>query len=114
MAFIPKINGAAIAAPLPFDQTISALDKDSGRTASGKMIRYFIDDKVKLAFEWNFITITEGRQILSLVKGDSCLIEYDDSALGVVTKKFHVIERTSKMSTAEGVLEYVKFNAIEF
>lgn len=116
MAYIPKIkiNGVETAAPLPLERSVNAIDKDSGRTANGVMVRYFVGDKITLAFEWKFITVAEGRQILNLVKGSSCNITYDDSELGVVTKKFYVSSRSSKMSTTEGFFEYIKFNAIEF
>lgn len=113
MAYIPKINGVAIAAPLPFDQAINPLDKDSGRVASGLMTRNFIGNKRQLSFEWKFITKAEGKAILNLVHGSSCTVTYEDDQLGIVTKRFYVGPSSSK-PTADGELfEYLKFNVTE-
>lgn len=113
MAFVPEINGVKTVAPLPIDQQNNALDKDSGRTANGTMVRYVIGDKVKLSFEYRYIPKAEGRKILKEIKKKSCAIKYEDSELGVVTKNFYVVTRDSKLSTVDGLFEYIRFNATE-
>lgn len=113
MTYIPKINGVAIAAPLPFEQGINPLDMDSGRVASGTMVRNFIGNKRQLSFEWKFVTIAEGRAILDLVHGASCTVTYEDDQEGVVTKKFYVGPSNSKKTACGDFFEYVKFNVTE-
>ena len=115
MAFTPKINGYEIPKGhvLPPEVGIEALDKDSKRTTSGLMIRYFIGDKRKLSFELKGVPIQVGKQILEQVKGKSCLIEYDDAELGIVTKRFYVTSRQSRKYPSVDAFEYIKFNAIE-
>lgn len=108
-----KINGVAVAAPLPYKVTINDLDAESGRNARGNMIRDRIGVKRTINLEWGVLTKQEVSQILNAVSGAFFPVQYDDPQLGITTKTFYVGNRDAPKIIDGTFYKGLSFNLIE-
>lgn len=108
-----KLNGVAVAAPLPYNVIINDLDAESGRNARGDMIRDRIGVKRSIPLEWGILTRQEAAQILNAVSGVFFQVEYDDPQLGITTKTFYVGNRDSPKIIDGSFYKGLAFNVIE-
>lgn len=111
-----KINGVAIPAPTDFQVGIQDLSK-AERNARGKMIIERIATKIKLEFEWEYLTKAEYQQILNLVSPVFFKVEYPDPKTGTQqTKIFYAGDRLiGGLDYSKGQMRWknCKFNVIE-
>lgn len=111
-----KINGVVIATPKSFEVTISDLDGESNRNASGQMIRDRIAIKRKINLEWPPLNQSEMSTLLSAVSSVFFTVEFPDPQLGMVTKTMYVGDRTAPAySFIDGEVKWqgLKMNFIE-
>lgn len=88
------INGVTIKTPSKMKQTVSDLDGDSYRNASGTTIRDRIAVKRKLELSWNALTPAEAQALLSAVSDVFFTVSYTDIATNArTTKTFYVGDR---------------------
>ena len=111
-----KINGVAIATPKSFDVTISDLDGETNRNATGDLIRDRIAIKRKLSLEWSPLSQEEISPLLNAVSAVFFTVEFPDPQLGVITKTMYTGDRSSPMYCyINGVAKWqgLKMNFIE-
>ena len=111
-----KINGVVIATPKSFEVTISDLDGESNRNASGQMIRDRIAIKRKINLEWPPLNQSEMSTLLSAVSSVFFTVEFPDPQLGIVTKTMYVGDRTMpayQYKDGEAKWSGLKMNFIE-
>ena len=111
-----KINGVAIPAPTDFQVGIQDLSK-AERNARGTMIIERIATKIKIEFEWIYLTKAEYQQLLNLVSPVFFTVEYPDPRTGSQrTGTFYVGDRTiGGLDFSKGEMRWkdCKFNVIE-
>ena len=111
-----KINGVVIATPKSFEVTISDLDGESNRNASGQMIRDRIAIKRKINLEWPPLNQSEISTLLSAVSSVFFTVEFPDPQLGMITKTMYVGDRTApayQYTNGEAKWSGLKMNFIE-
>ena len=111
-----KINGVVIATPKSFEVTISDLDGESNRNASGQMIRDRIAIKRKINLEWPPLNQSEMSTLLSAVSSVFFTVEFPDPQLGMITKTMYVGDRTApayQYTNGEAKWSGLKMNFIE-
>ncbi|MBS4534969.1 hypothetical protein GOQ29_04975 [Clostridium sp. D2Q-14] len=111
-----KLNGVAVAAPLPYKVIINDLDGESGRNARGDLIRDRIAIKRSINLEWGVLTNQEAKTILNAVSRIFFPVEYEDPQLGRTTKTFYVGDRDVPVliETSSGIFyKGLAFNIIE-
>ena len=87
---IRKINGSAPPVPASLKISKMALDKDSYRAASGKLIRNKITDKMKFELSFPTMNKTDLTSLMSLFNSDSFTVEYENIVSNtVVTGTFY-------------------------
>jgi hypothetical protein len=95
------INGVTISPdPSEFTWTLSDLSSDnSGRSASGTMMKDRIAQKVKLACKWPFLSQSQASSLLQAVNASIFFsVTYPDPMQGAtVTGTFYVGDRTTPM-----------------
>lgn len=111
-----KINGVVIATPKSFELSISDLDGESNRNASGQMIRDRIAIKRKINLEWPPLNQSEISTLLNAVSSVFFTVEFPDPQLGMVTKTMYVGDRTApayQYTNGEAKWSGLKMNFIE-
>ena len=89
------INGVTIVAPKSFKANISDVDGETGRNASGDMIRDRVAVKRKLECEWGLLSQSEIQTLLNAVTSGFFEISYPDPQLGQITRTFYVGDRSA-------------------
>lgn len=89
------INGVTVVAPKSFKASISDVDGETGRNASGDMIRDRVAVKRKLECEWGLLSQSEIQTLLNAVTSEFFEISYPDPQLGQITRTFYVGDRSA-------------------
>ena len=111
-----KINGVAIATPKSFEVTISDLDGETNRNATGNLIRDRIAIKRKLSLEWPPLNQAEISSLLNAISTVFFTVTFPDPQLGIITKTMYTGDRSSPMYCyINGVAKWegLKMNFIE-
>lgn len=89
------INGVTVVAPKSFKANISDVDGETGRNASGDMIRDRVTVKRKLECEWGLLSQSEIQTLLNAVTSEFFEINYPDPQYGQTTRTFYVGDRSA-------------------
>ena len=89
------INGVTVVAPKSFKANISDVDGETGRNASGDMIRDRVAVKRKLECEWGLLSQSEIQTLLNAVTSEFFTVSYPDPQLGQITRTFYVGDRSA-------------------
>lgn len=82
---IRTINGIVPPMPKELDIEQYTLDKDSYRSASGKLIRNPIGKKMKFALKFSYTNKTELQSLLNMFNSENFVVTYENILTGVVT-----------------------------
>lgn len=111
-----KLNGVAVAAPLPYEVLIQDIDGKTERNANARIMRDRIATKRSIPLEWGVLNKVEVQEILSAVSGVEFSVVYDDPILGQTTKTFYAGNRKAPKLLEAGNEKYYKglsFTVIE-
>ena len=108
MVYILKLNGVAVAAPLPYEVIIQDVDGKTERNANARIIRDRIAAKRSIPLEWGVLNGQEVQEILTAVSGVEFPVAYDDPELGQTTKVFYAGNRKSPKLIDAGNEKYYK------
>jgi hypothetical protein len=87
---IRTINGTVPPVPSSLKINRYALDKDSYRSASGKLIRNKITDKMKFEITFAPTTKSELQAILTMLESENFVVQYENILTGaLVTGNFY-------------------------
>lgn len=101
--YIRKING--VVPPFPEDLTMSRmdLDLDTHRTASGKLIRNKVAEKMKFEVTFPVMNKTTMGTVLGMLNTDAISVEYEDMFTGAVkTGTFYHGDISTKILKTRG------------
>lgn len=111
-----KLNGVAVAAPLPYEVNIQDVDGKTERNANARIMRDRIGVKRSITLAWGVLTKEEAKQILTAANAVEFPVEYDDPEQGRTTKTFYAGNRKAPILIKTGSEIFYKdlaFNIVE-
>lgn len=112
---IHSVGGVAIPVPSKYDWKLSDVSAaDAGRTEDAKMHKMRVAQKVHIELEWQNVSDSDARTILTAFNPEYISVNYYDyKALAYQTKTFYVGDRSvSAYSRIKGI-GTISFNIIE-
>lgn len=113
---IQSVGGVAIPCPSKYDWKLSDVSSaDAGRTEDGKMHKEMIAQKVHIEMEWQNISDSDARAVLTAFNASEYLSVryYDYKSMGFLTKTFYVGDRSVTSYNRLLGISTVSFNIIE-
>jgi hypothetical protein len=112
---IKSVGGATIPCPSKYDWKLSDVSSaDAGRTEDGKMHKERIAQKVHLELEWQNVSDSVARTVLTAFNPEYINVHYYDyKALAFQTKRFYVGDRQVTSYNRTLGISTVSFDIIE-
>lgn len=112
---IKNIGGTVVPVPSKYDWKLSDVSAaDAGRTEDTKMHKMRLSQKVHLELEWQNIDDASAREILTAFQPEYINVNYYDyKALGFITKRFYVGDRSVSTYSRYLGRSTLAFNIIE-
>ena len=112
---IESVGGAAIPCPSKYNWKLSDVSSaDAGRTEDGKMHKERITQKVQLELEWQNVGDAVANTVLTAFNPEYINVKYYDyKALGFLTKRFYVGDRSVTSYNRVLGIGTIAFNIIE-
>ena len=113
---IQSVGGVSIPCPSKYDWKLSDVSSaDAGRTEDGLMHKEMIAQKVHLELEWQNISDSKAKTILTAFNSSEYLSVryYDYKSMGFLTKTFYVGDRSVTSINRRLGISTLEFNIIE-